>query len=415
MEDPQKPSVSEEDVSAVLKRRLKSDTEVESFSLDMLGEWVGNCGDHAILNVTLKSNNESPERYSFFVKLYPRLEFVIEFIEGNGSFKKEIFVYKLFDLMHDEQIKILSDCVPMCYLTTPYKYLVLDNLAEEKYQSPDKHQVLDYDTVRVVLEALAKLHASTLIYEEKKSCRLIDLYGEDFAETYFNDREDFPNKEGLDAALKGIVKCIELFDFSEKLLSGKDFKTVLEEVCARIYALAKPSKKFRNVVCHGDIWVTNVLVKRDDCGKPVKCKLVDFQCARYTPPAQDVMSFIHLTTSRDFRRKYMYNLIGIYYTSLEKHVTLAGYDMKTVIPFDEFLASCEEQKVFGLVQTGIYFPLILLRTKVIKDYFGNKESNREALLEDRSILVRENMDDDDAYKNRIRDCIQDLKDYCDYL
>jgi hypothetical protein len=137
MEDPQKPSVSEEDVSAVLKRRLKSDTEVESFSLDMLGEWVGNCGDHAILNVTLKSNNESQHGTVSSSNSTPGLEFVIEFIEGNGSFKKEIFVYKLFDLMHDEQIKILSDCVPMCYLTTPYKYLVLDNLAEEKYQSPD--------------------------------------------------------------------------------------------------------------------------------------------------------------------------------------------------------------------------------------------------------------------------------------
>lgn len=410
------PKLSEDEVSKILQNKFKSDKfKIVSFTLDMLGEWIGNCGDHAILNVQIQSENNFGTRHTFFVKLYPRVPFVIDFIEGTGSFRKEIFMYKIFNLMEEEEIKILHECIPQCYLTSSNKYIVLENLYEEGYKSLNKHEVFDWDTVKVALESLAKLHASSLLYEEKNSCRLIDIYKEEFEETYYNNSDNFPMKKEIEAAFTGVLNSIKLFNLPEKLLSGKDFRTVLEQVCHKIYDLAKPSKKFRNVVCHGDIWATNIVIKHDENGKSIKSKLVDFQCGRYAPPAQDVMSLIHLTTSREFRKKFMYNFIGIYYTNLEKHITLGGYDMKKIITFDEFLASCEEQKVFGMIQTATYFPLILLDSKVVKEYFGNQENNKEALHVDRSILVREFMDQDKNYRDRVKESIEDLKDYCDYL
>ncbi|RZC38219.1 EcKinase, DUF1679, and/or APH domain containing protein [Asbolus verrucosus] len=421
----QGPTISEESVLKILKKRLKTDKfAVLNFTLNSMGEWIGLCGDHAILQVIVNDDEEpkiSEKPLTFFVKLYPRLDYVIYFIEGTGSFRKEIFIYKLFDKFCDEKIKTLNDCVPKCYLTETNKFLVMENLVEQGYVSLNKHEFFDYDTIKVVLEALAKLHASSLVYEEKisnklnKSYRLINEFEGEFEETYFNDREDFPNKQGLQASIKGILNSIEIFDLPQKLLSGKDFRTVLEEVLQKIFHLAKPSQKFRNVACHGDLWATNVLVKFDNNHKPINCKLVDFQCGRYTPPAQDVMSVIYLTTSREFRHKFMYNLIGIYYTSLEKHVTLAGFDMKKIITFTDFLASCEEQKVFGMLHAAMYFPLILLKTDVVKEYFGNIETNKKALEEDRSLLVKENIDMDENYKTRVLESLLDLKDYCDYL
>ncbi|XP_044268163.1 uncharacterized protein LOC123013600 [Tribolium madens] len=417
-ETSQRPALSEDEVSQIILRRLKSDKFIiVSFTLDMMGEWIGLCGDHAILNVNIKPGDElktSETRFTFFVKLYPRVPSIVEFIEGTGAFKKEIFMYKLFALMEDEAIRTLEDCIPRCYLTSE-KYIVMENLMKTGYRSLNKHEFFDWDSVKVALEALARLHASSLIYEEKKSCRLIDIYGREFEESYYNDREDFPLKREIGAAITGVLNSIKLFNFPEKLISGKDFRTVLSQVCPRVYDLVKPSKKFRNVVCHGDIWATNVVIKHDEDNKPVKGRLVDFQCARYAPPAQDIMSLIHLTTSREFRKRFMYNLIGIYYTDLEKHVTLGGYDMKKIIPFEEFLASCEEQKLFGMIQAATYFPLILLESQTVKEFFGDEEKNKEALFEDRSILIREYMDKDENYKNRIRDSILDLKDYCDYL
>ncbi|XP_063922798.1 uncharacterized protein LOC135137143 [Zophobas morio] len=408
-----KPSITRDEVSKVIANKLKSDEfDLVDYSLRMLGEWVGLCGDHAILETTIKQDEET--QYTFFVKLYPRVPLVIEFIEGTGSFKKEIFVYRLFDLYEKEEVKILAECVPKCYLSIDEKFLVMENLIEQGYTSVNKYDLFDYDTLKVVLEALSKLHASTLIYEERTSRRLIDVYEAELEETYYNERPDFPLKEEIEAAITGILNSTQLFNLPDKLLSGKNFRTVLEEVCRRVHSLARPSKSFRNVVCHGDIWATNLVIKRDHNGTPVRSKLVDFQCGRYVPPAQDVMSVIHLTTAREFRKRYMYNLIGIYYTCLEKHVTLAGYDMKKIIPFEEFLASCEEQKVFAMVQTGCYFPLILLESQEIQDFFGDKEKNKDALYVDRSILVKAHLDDE-KYSNRMRDCLLDLKEYCDYL
>lgn len=42
-----------------------------------------------------------------------------------------------------------------------------------------------------------------------------------------------------------------------------------------------PSKKHRNVLCHGDLWSHNLLFKYDANRNPVDCCLIDFQLARY--------------------------------------------------------------------------------------------------------------------------------------
>mgnify|MGYP002775307968 FL=1 len=97
----------------------------------------------------------------------------------------------------------------------------------------------------------------------------------------------------------------------------------------------KKSNIYRNTLCHGDLWTTNILFKFDNI-IPLDCRLVDFQLIRYCPPAQDLMSHIYLTTEKETRVQFLPLLLQEYYEELTNIVTSFGLDVEQVLPFKEF-------------------------------------------------------------------------------
>lgn len=415
--------VCKDDITKTVEKKLSTPNFVIlKYTLEPLIQRIGLLGDHSLLRVTLLDTEGEEQGLSFFLKFFPKFAAPAKFAEGIGAFKKEIFVYEVFDVFKESGITLISNVTPKCYIAQYNKYLILDDLISEGYKALDKHKTLNYKDVLIVLQSLAKLHASSIIYEEQRSAelgehyRLNDDFEKQLEESFFNDREDFINAKGIEASIKCVVREIDIFDFSDKLVSGKSFSKVAKELCYEIYRLVKPSKSFRNVLCHGDLWATNFLLKYDlKHQRATECKFVDFQCGRYVPPAQDVLSFLYLNTSRDFRKENMYQVIGMYYSYLERHLKMAGFNINNIIPFSNFMDSCEEQKLFAIVQTAIYFPLILISNDEVEAYFSDRELNEKALFEDRSYLVLAHKDKDESYAERLKESIQDLKDYCEYV
>lgn len=381
-----------------------------TYKLEPIIERIGLLGDYSFLNVAYLNAQGTKEHLTFFVKHFPKIEALAEFAQKIGAFKKEVFVYKLFKEFNKEEVSLINNVIPQCYATSYNEYLILDNLFNEGYKSSDKHTTLDYDTVLIVLQSIAQLHASSIIFENKANKKLQDLYSNDLEESFFSKA----NQQGVEASVKCIIDEIELFDQPKTLKSGRNFVDVAEEVCYKIYDLVKPSEKYKNVLSHGDIWATNILLKHDTkTKKPIACKLVDFQCGRYVPPAQDVLSFLYLTTSKEFRKKYMYEVLGMYYSYLEKNVKHFGFDINQILPFENFMQSCEELKVFAIVLAAIYFPLILINNNEIEEYFSNKELNEKALFDNRIHLVKAHKDKDAFYEHRIQESLDDLKAFCE--
>lgn len=409
--------VYKQDLDDALTKKLGTKNFlILDYNVEHLTNRIGLLGDHAYITVTFLNTEGDKENTTFFIKFFPKLEAVAKFAEGVGAFKKEMFVYELLEDFKALGIDLAAAVTPTCYFAKYNKYLFLDNLIEEGYSMPDKHKFLDYDTINGILQSLARLHACSILYEEKNGKTLLDDHLDDFEESFFNDKEDFINLRGVDASIKGILKSIEIFGFPHQLRSGKIFKDVAKEVCYKIYDLVKPSKKYRNVLCHGDLWATNFLLKYDEQTKKfANCKFVDFQCGRYVPPSQDVLSLLYLTTSREFRSEHLYESLGMYYSGLERHLKMSGIDSEKILPFEQFLESCDEQKVFAIIQTAIFFPLVLIETESIEEYFSDVDLNQKALFEDRSYLVLAHKDKDEKYCERLKESIQDLMEYCEYL
>ncbi|CAG9831179.1 unnamed protein product [Diabrotica balteata] len=207
-------NIHEIHVNKVIEKKLGTNHFVLlNYELKPIIGRLGLLGEHSILFVTFLNQIGSKEHLQFFVKYFPFAEFQAQFAEGIGAFEKEALVYKLFKEFSKEGITQASYVVPYCYLVAPKKYFILNDLNTENYQSLNKHICLEYDVIIVVLQALAQLHSSSIAYEEKLKKSLLDLYGNDLEETFFNERKGFPNVEGVESCIKCIVDEIKLFNF----------------------------------------------------------------------------------------------------------------------------------------------------------------------------------------------------------
>lgn len=408
-------------LEALINKYPNKTVEIITYELQRTKERVGLLGEHGLLKVQINflgDNEEKNKEVILFTKFFPLGE-PARFAKETGAFTKEIFIYNLFNKMIDTDVNCITKCTSRSCFTKEDFVIILDNLLLENFNTIDKHVCLDFDTISVVLSSLSNLHAASLIYEEKltkernSKYRLIDDYEKNFVDTFYNNREDFINKLGVYASIKCILKEIEIFGLDNKLRSGKDFKSTANKVCHKIFDIVKPSTKFRNVVCHGDLWNTNFLIKYDKESRPLQCKFVDFQCSRYLPPAHDVMALLYLTTTREFRKDNIYKLIGIYYANLEKCLKVNGFNLQDLIPFEEFLESCRQQKVFALIQAATYFQLILVDPKVIEEFSKDKDLYEKTFFDDRSLLLLAYIDKDERYRKRLKESIEDLREYCE--
>lgn len=176
--------LSAEEVTVIIKNKLQnSNFELMKYSFENLEQKVGLLGDHCLLRATVKMLEEHgsedqvvKQEFSFFAKLFPAYRGPAEFVEGLRAFEKEIFMYDLFDKFKNYNINLVEFCTASCYLSQYNRYLIMDNLFLEGYQALDKYKTLDYQTLITVIKGLAKLHASSIIYEEKKSKELTKQY-----------------------------------------------------------------------------------------------------------------------------------------------------------------------------------------------------------------------------------------------
>lgn len=411
-------SFTYEDISTIMKNKLNhANFEVIDHETRIIDNNVGLLGNHVSLTIKAIVNGSNiTEEFKFFAKFFPKHDGPSQFAKETGVFAKEIFAYKIFNEIINSGVYLLRECITNCYYTKDDHVIVLDDLTVDNYVMENKI-IVNKEVVELLIRNLAKLHASSLIYEENETrlinepYRIIDDNEINLEESMYNDKEGFINISGVEASIKGLLTEIDYFEQPKLLQSGNDFKEIVKELCYKIYDFVRPSTKYRNVLTHGDLWSNNFMIKYVS-NKPEQCKFIDFQFMRYVPPAQDLLNLIYLTTTRDFRAKYMYELIGYYYATLEKYGKLFGYDMNKIIPFTEFMNSCEEQKLCSLIISSTYFQLILVDGGFLQEFFSDETLYRKTFMEDRSLLVMNYIKNNDNYKERLKESIQDLRDYC---
>jgi len=200
----------------------------------------------------------------------------------------------------------------------PNECIVLEDLSCSGFHLHNRFLDLPIEHVRQVICTYAKLHAISLAGKRQFPERMHKL--QQLVDIFEQRREDhalgvyFENLKG--SALSSLVS------------PGDDpYRIRLEAYFARgsYFELLLPLISGSNcepfaVICHGDCWNNNILYKRAEGGDLEDVRLIDWQLMRYASPVTDLAYFLFTCTSRDFRQRYLKNMVEDYYEELGLHL-----------------------------------------------------------------------------------------------
>ncbi|GLV55391.1 uncharacterized protein CBL_21014 [Carabus blaptoides fortunei] len=197
-------------------------------------------------------------------------------IKVQGAYEKEYFVYTMLKSLFNNADNYKCDYMTDCYFTVKNDLLVFEDMSTDGYVA-NKFGTLELDLHHLLigLDALAKFHAGSIIYETRKSkmlgkpYKLLDEYSEYLQEPLYRRDDDYLGNKMFKSYIKAVTALIDLVpqfegrrrEIKEKYLTQVD----------RVYELVKKSDSFCNVICHGDLWTCNILYKYNE-DIPVQCK-----------------------------------------------------------------------------------------------------------------------------------------------
>ncbi|KAK7872625.1 hypothetical protein R5R35_001962 [Gryllus longicercus] len=391
------------------------DFEVINNKIKPLGYGAGFFGEHRLaeISVRLRDINKTQRVLHFFIKTQPqKLLEQREIVEQTRMFKKEVdALSKLFVLLrsvlNDKGKGMQWTC--KCFYTNS-QVIVLEDITMQGFQTIDGRINIEYHHCAAVIKAIANLHAASLIFEEthpNQPHRLGNEYPDILEECLFKHAPNHPGTEWLKTTIECLWRVVQ-----EILGDRADLRTkaLLENALQSLFELVKPSEKFRNTVCHGDLWRNNIFFRGDE--NKVEARLVDFQFIRYSPPANDIVCFLHLTTSRSFRKEYTSALLSCYYDHLSRTLLRYGISPDYVLPRQELEESCEFYRKLGVVVAPCYLTVVALNEEDIERMFASSAEFERFVKRDRTPEVMHSFKCDSYYRERVTESVQELLEEC---
>ncbi|XP_049762484.1 uncharacterized protein LOC126088388 [Schistocerca cancellata] len=352
-------------------------------------------------------NNSRRVQFHFFAKVMPNFPLLDD---------RKSYTVQAFQREADFFSKILPKlqrgvtCTCECYVASR-QVLVLDDLSVLGFRTMDSRQLFDYDHCETILRTLAYFHATSIIYEEKQGSR---GYIQQKWSTEID--QDFELSK-VDSLIDGwMVAGVEVIaTLAEQVWPGEEGADIARrirgkrrEICHRFLKLRKPSAVHRNVVCHGDFWASNVMVKYDASGKPESARLIDFQLVRYAPPVFDVMTILLLSTDQDFRDRHLHSLQQVYFSTLSAQIANEGLDAERCYTLTELIESWHDMAADLSIIAAILQPQVLMDSRRLRLLMANRESYDRFLYIDRRREVLEEFSADAFYRARVTEAVKEF-------
>ncbi|XP_045470051.1 uncharacterized protein LOC123677525 [Harmonia axyridis] len=403
--------ISFEDCYMVFKKIKNNAFKLCSYETKPQQSKNGFLGEHHDMTIEMGKQGEKHIK-NFFLKAVPQCEALQEFEKSVGSFFKETMFYSRYiPLLREYGINILDKVVPECYFADKYKYIILDDLKSYGYTTLSPRSEIKNEVVLLTIKILAAFNASCIILEEsieKKTgykYRLPDEFGQELNEAFYSLEPVIETHRN--SGKGGMTALTELIYFD----NGRDylpFKSLAEEACNEQVYFAQPSKKWRNTLCHGDFWTKNFMIKLEE-NQVENVMMIDFQTYRYAPPAQDLMAFIYLNTSKKLRDRFMNDWLDSYYEIFAENLHNYSININNILPRKDFDESCQFYKQFAITQSITHFQIILVPPEIIDPLLQDEMRAREIFLGSRYNLVKMVWQIDEIYRQKITESVEELE------
>ena len=117
--------------------------------------------------------------------------------------------------------------------------------------------------------------------------------------------------------------------------------------------LAQPGTDSSKIltVCHGDIWLNNMMFNADKS----RVTFIDFQQVQPSHPARDIWYFIYSCTDSAWRKQHVQECLTVYFDIFSKYLSDNGITMS----FDEFAKEAHDRRPFGFFISSQMLPIAL--------------------------------------------------------
>uniref|UniRef100_A0A0K8ULH1 CHK kinase-like domain-containing protein n=1 Tax=Bactrocera latifrons TaxID=174628 RepID=A0A0K8ULH1_BACLA len=175
-----------------------------------------------------------------------------------------------------------------------------------------------------------------------------------------------------------------------------------------VYEMVNPSKKYRNVFCHRDLWGGNFFFnKSKPATEPVV--LVDYQLARYSAPAIDVLMAVYMNITPQQRKTMKDWCYDSYYNYFAEELKQQGLTAAEQISRSELEQSLKELELFGALYNCISATILRVPGDYLKDLkLNHPDAFHRYTNVDRVAEVLELLKIDKAFRDYIFECVDEM-------
>ncbi|KAI8044443.1 hypothetical protein M5D96_000602 [Drosophila gunungcola] len=250
----------------------------------------------------------------------------VDFVQGDGSEQKKSYILKqaaklfeeydvynreleMYDVVLPKMAKILREAdfneklmAEAIIVDRERTIMILEDLAPLRYTNAD----------RLVLDMLAKFHASAIILNQREP----DLLSRNY-ESHFFSR----GKKGYAEVFVGLFRAFIRYVKTKPTLRTR-YADKLEDIIGNLMGYAARSDL--QTLVHGDCWTTNVMYLHDDEGNPTTVLPIDFQFSSWTSPVVDLHYFFSTSLKIDVLAKET-ELVQYHYYALKRTLEALSY------------------------------------------------------------------------------------------
>lgn len=288
---------------------------------------------------------------------------------------------------------------PKCYYSNydnnypDRSVLIMEDLTVENFEVKDKFVPSDFQHTSKLFIELAKLHGLSLALKEKKPQVFEKFKPLENSMCFLMTTDSMKH-----IAPRNCELICQLFENEPEIYEKLDkIKSNIWETVAESMRAAR-TEQF-SVICHGDMWINNVLYNYCDKDKKIikNTKLVDWQMTYFGSVGSELMYYLYCCVDKVTRQKHQNELFELYYETMRKILAKFSIEINEIFPYKEFERHMRTYGIYAFGMANFAIPLLSKYPEKLHD------DPNAVLGEEEKVCVI-------AYEKTIKDVVIDMID-----